>query len=101
MDGRTFTHPKADAAATPARSAGASVPGRMFLAVIVGGFLGLLFSILIAPDFALAFAIGGAMSFAAGAALLVLTKSDDTAPTGNARSEEEVRQALAEIEARK
>ena len=101
MVGRTYAHPKADAAATPARSARPSVAGRMFLAVSCGGLLGAFLSVIIAPGFALAFVVGGAMSFGAGAVLLFLLKTEESAPQGNARTEEEVRQALADIEARK
>ncbi|MEQ3710721.1 MAG: hypothetical protein ABNH38_03645 [Tateyamaria sp.] len=101
MVGRTYAHPKADAAATPARSARPSVSGRMFLAVVCGGFFGAVLSVIIAPDLALAFVVGGAMSFGAGAVLLFLLKTDEGEPQRNVSTEEEVRQALADIEARK
>lgn len=92
--GRTYAHPKA-------HSARPSVIGRMLLAVVCGGFVGTLLSILIAPDFALAFALMGAMTFGAGAvALMMFTPpAPDRRPT--ARTEEEVHTALADIEARK
>ncbi|MEO9682201.1 MAG: hypothetical protein ABJF86_14790 [Tateyamaria sp.] len=100
MVGRTFAHPKADAAATPARSPKASVAGRMFLAIICGAFFGALLSIILAPDLLLAFAVGGAMSFGAGTVAIFMFKLDqpDEYSQGKSRTEEEVRQALADIE---
>ncbi|WP_299141114.1 hypothetical protein [uncultured Tateyamaria sp.] len=97
MVGRTFEHRKADAVATPARSARPSVAGRMFLAVICGAFFGGVLSVIVAPGLLVAFVLCGAMTFGAGAVALFLMMSDDPAPQGNARTEEEVRQALAEI----
>lgn len=100
MVGRTYAHPKADASATPARSAPASVAGRMFLAVVCGAFFGLVLSVVIAPGFAFALAVGGAMSFGAGAVALFLFEPSAGHPQQNARTEEEVRQTLADIKAR-
>ncbi|WP_299377963.1 hypothetical protein [uncultured Tateyamaria sp.] len=97
MVGRTFEHRKADAVATPARSARPSVAGRMFLAVICGAFFGGVLSVIVAPGLLVAFVLCGAMTFGAGAVALFLMMSDDPVPQGNARTEEEVRQALAEI----
>ncbi|WP_299164904.1 hypothetical protein [uncultured Tateyamaria sp.] len=97
MVGRTFEHRKADAVATPARSARPSVAGRMFLAVICGAFFGGALSVIVAPGLLVAFVLCGAMTFGAGAVALFLMMSDDPVPQGNARTEEEVRQALAEI----
>ena len=104
--GQVHKHPKAATAQTPERnqSGASSVAGRMMLAVVAGAFFGYLLSNIIATDFALAFFIGGAMSFGAVAAALMIFRSPPTIDeysTGNARTEEEVRQALADIEARK
>lgn len=69
------------------------------MAVLLGGFFGYLLSVIVAPGFGLAFTLGGAMSFAAGTVVLLMRK--DSAPDvqirGNARTDEDVRQALAEI----
>jgi len=97
MVGRTFEHRKADAVATPARSAGPSVAGHMFLAVICGAFFGGLLSVIVAPGLLVAFVLCGAMTFAAGAVALFLMMPDEPAPQGNARSDEDIRKALAEI----
>ena len=99
--GKTFAHPKAALAETPAPRPAASVAGRMFLAVVCGVFFGLLLSVIIAPGFAFAFAVAGAMSFGAGAVALILMKpgADDSRSAGTARTDAEVRDALAEIKA--
>ena len=102
--GQVHAHPKAAMSDRPARShpgAGA-VAGRMMLAVVAGAFFGYLLSIIIAPTLALAFMIGGAMSFGAVAVALFLMKPApvDEYTSGFARTEKEVREALADIQAR-
>lgn len=83
--GRESAHPKAALADKPVAPPAENVVGRMVFAVICGGFLGLLLSILFAPDFAIASAIGGAMSFGAGAVVLILMKSETGGGSGQAK----------------
>lgn len=101
--GQTFAHVKADRVKNPTRGAEPSVPGRMVLAVLCGAIFGAMLSVIVAPAFLLAFVIGGAMTFAAGTVALILFKPapPDEYASGFARTEEEVRETLADIEARK
>jgi len=87
----TSAHPAADAGSSPGRNAGSGVAGRMFLSVICGAFVGVLLAIILAPDFLVALAVGGALSFGAGAVMLALFKSQDTEPQGGVDTKEEVR----------
>jgi len=89
---RTSAHQNADTGPSPDRNAGSGVAGRMFLSVICGAFVGVLLAIILAPDFLLAFAVGGAMSFGAGAVMLVLFKSQDADPQGGVGTKEEARE---------
>lgn len=72
------------------RWSGASVATRMSVAVICGGLFGLVFSMMVAPTFAVAFTIGGALFFGAAAVILIMTritagsKNDDVPPTSSA-----------------
>ncbi len=101
--GRTFAHAKASLDTPPTDGKTSTVAGRLVLAVFVGALFGYLLSIIIAPSLALAFMIGGAMAFGAGAVALILFQppSPDEYASGFARTDEEVRAALAEIEAKK
>lgn len=100
--GQVHPHPKASLAHKPQRTQ-SGVAGVMMLAVVVGAFLGYLVSFIVGAHFAFPFAIGGAMAFGAGAVALFLFRPEqpDEYDSGFARTEEDVRQALADIEARK
>ncbi|MEP1588304.1 MAG: hypothetical protein ABJR46_19155 [Tateyamaria sp.] len=102
MVGKTFTHDKASLEAHPVRGQTSSVVGRMVLAVFCGGIFGALLSSIVAPALLPAMALGGGMIFGAGVVALFLFKPapPDEYASGFARTEEEVRQALAEIKAR-
>ena len=99
MVGRTFAHSKADAGPKPAQSAQPSVAGRMFLAVVCGAFFGGVLSVIVAPDFAIALAIGGAMTFGACtvAYFMMSPNRADEHNNGHARTEEEVNATMARM----
>ena len=101
--GQTFAHPKAAMNERRFRGARPSVGGRILLAVLCGAFFGYLLSVIIAPSLALPFMVCGAMSFGAGAVALFMFRSEalDEYASGFARTDEEVRKALEDIEARK
>ncbi|WP_415402841.1 hypothetical protein [Tateyamaria sp. SN3-11] len=99
--GKVFPHHKAALADRPAVSQGGGVSGPMFLAVVLGGLFGLLFSVIVAPGFAIAFVIGGSLTFAAIAVayFLMIADTADEYSEGKSRTEEEVHAALAEMKA--
>ncbi len=101
--GRTNPHPKAELAKTAGHSPRTGVFGKMVLAVLSGGLFGLILSVIVAPGFAIFFAITGAMLFPAGVVAMLLVKSaePDEYSAGRSRTEAEVREALAEIEAKR
>ena len=98
---QTFPHPTAAFADQP-YTRRVSVAGRMLLAVVFGALCGLLLSVVIAPGFGLAFALFGAMSFAAGSVVLFLIQQPSSRDHGGGltRADQEIRQSLADIEGR-
>jgi len=95
--GQTFPHPKAAFVDQP-RTRRVSVAGRMLLAVAFGAVFGLLLGFFVAPGFALAFALFGAMSFAAGAVVLLLLEQPGSGDHGGGalRGDQEPRQPVAD-----
>jgi len=75
----------------------------MFVAVTAGFVFGYMLGLVIAPGIALAIAIGCAMTFGAIVVALFLFSPEppDEYASGFARTEDDVRQALADSEARK
>lgn len=96
---QTFPHPTAAFADQP-QTRRVSVAGRMLLAVVLGALFGLLLSVGVAPDFALAFAFFGAMSFAAGTVVLFLLQQPSSRDHGGGltRADQEIRQSVADTE---
>jgi len=94
---QTFTHPTAAFADQP-QTRRVSVAGGMLLAVVFGAFFGLVLSVVVAPDFALAFALFGAMSFAAGTVVLFLIQQPSSLDCGGGltRADQEIRQSVAD-----
>lgn len=82
---------------------GSGVFGIMLIATVAGAMFGGALAMLIAPQFAPALMIGFALSFSAAGVMFVLRRtaeahaSPDEYAGGKSRTEEEVRQALAEI----
>ncbi|MFL4471093.1 hypothetical protein ACERZ8_14840 [Tateyamaria armeniaca] len=101
--GQTFDHANAVQSANLSEGRTQSVAGRMFVAVTAGFFFGYMLGMVVAPDVAIAMALGCAMTFGAISVAIMLFRPapPDEYASGFARSEEEVRQALADIEARK
>jgi len=104
--GQVYPHDQAaltDKSTLRTQRPGSSVSRSMFVAVTFGAFVGYLLSTIFAPGFALPFVVGCAMSFGAITVAFFLFKpvEPDEYSTGLTRNEEEVRQALADIEARK
>jgi len=80
----TSAQPEADAGPPLDRNARPGEAGRVFLSVICGALVGALLAIILAPDFVVAFAIGGALSFGAGAVMRLLFRSQGTESQGGA-----------------
>ncbi|MEM6372658.1 MAG: hypothetical protein AAF727_07755 [Pseudomonadota bacterium] len=100
--GKTFSHPKA-AVDGRVQARPFPVAATMLLSVLLGFVLGYMLSIFVAPPFGIPFGLGGAMTAGAVAVgvLMFRPPSVDEYAGGFSRTEAEVREALADIEARK
>lgn len=101
--GQSFDHPRAVRSANPRAGKAQSVAGRMFVAVSAGFVFGYMLGMVVAPGFAVAVAIGCSMTFGAisVAIMLFMPAPNYDKADGKSRTEEEVRESLADIEARK